>query len=123
MAKTKMIIEDAIKGRKILEMVYQHTSDGETVDHEIAPFDIGSTNQQRKKQFAEMLFAYSYTHVDKEGKKNPKACAFKVPNIISLDDSGRTFDPIQVTDMNKKATGYDYRDCEFAMLPNRDWYS
>ncbi|MGI8922764.1 MAG: hypothetical protein ACR2HJ_01780 [Fimbriimonadales bacterium] len=121
--KAKTIVVDAIANRKILEMIYQHSTDDQSVEHTIAPLDIGSTNPDRKKSSAELLFAYSYTHLDKEGRKKPKVCAFKIPNIIELRDTGSTFDPIEIANLNRKATGYDYRDCDFALLPNRDWYS
>lgn len=120
--KVKQIVEAAITNQVVLEMVYQHTSDGETVEHRIAPFDIGTTNPAKKKQFEGTLFAYSYTHLDKEGKNSPRACSYKIANIVELIETDERFDPIVITDANKKATGYDYRDCDFLLLPKRDWY-
>lgn len=121
-SQAKKIVEDAITNRKILNMVYKHSSDGEIVDHVIAPLDIGTTSPATRKRFENTLFAYSYTHLNKEGKPDPRQCPFNIAGIIELEDSGKTFNPVQITDLNKRATGYDYRNCEFAVLPNRDWY-
>lgn len=118
------IIEKAIENRIVLFVSYEHTKDGERVQHKIAPFDIGSSNPNPKvrERNSENLYAYSYTHRDNNNFPNPKVCAFNINNFLGIQETNETFDENELADLNLKATKYDYRNCNFALLPNRNWF-
>lgn len=118
-------VEDAIAGRKVLTVRYQHKEDGEVVAHRIAPFDIGSTNPNPKirERSRNNLYAYSFTHLDdKTNRPDPKVCAFNIERFIQMEATGDSFDEADLAIKNLRATGYDYRNCRFAILPNRNWF-
>lgn len=119
------LVSEAILSKNILMVQYQHTSDGEIVSHKLAPFDIGSTNPNPKIQNAnaEKMYAYSYTHLDKNNKPDPKVCAFNINNFIRIDSTDETFDETDLAMKNLQTTRYDYRGCSFAIHPNRDWFN
>lgn len=120
------IVSEAISGRNILSVEYQHTSDEEIVRHKIAPFDIGSTNSnlQIRERNADKLYAYSFTHIDRKSNNlDPKVCAFNINNFLIMNSTGETFDETDLAILNLQKTKYDYRNCNFALLPNRDWFS
>ena len=48
--------------------------------------------------------------------------AFNINNFISILETGEVFDPIELTNKHRAKTGYDYRNCKFAIAPDRDWY-
>jgi hypothetical protein len=117
------IVSSAIDNRQILAVTYSHTDGTEIVEHELAPFDIGSTNPKTHTQFVDALWAYSYTHLDgKTGRRDPKVCRFDVKRFIAMEPTGVSFDEIELAELNKRATRYDYRECQFCLLPNRDWF-
>lgn len=117
------LVAESIKERHILQVIYRHTSDGERVTHNIAPFDIGSTNPRTRARYEETLWAYSYTHIDdKTSRLDPKVCAFNINNFISIDSTGEKFDENDLARRNHLRTGYDYRGCNFALMPDRDWF-
>lgn len=118
------IVSDAISDKRILSVRYQHTNDGETVRHELAPFDIGSTNSNPKIQSAnaEKLYAFSYTHKNKENQSDPKVCAFNINNFLEIVKKDEIFDERDLATKNLSATKYDYRNCRFALLPDRNWF-
>lgn len=118
------IVSDAIDKRRILEAEYQHVNDGEIVRHQLAPFDIGSTNPKTRERFAETLFAFAYTHTDKKTNlSDPRVCSFNINNFTKLVSLDETFDESDLARVHKNKTGYDYRHCKFALLPKRDWFS
>ena len=120
----KLIISDAILNRSILNVKYQHTSDGEIVTHKLAPFDIGSTNPKTRLKNADMLYAYSYTHInEKSNRLDPKVCAFNINNFIFIDVTEESLDEIELAKLNLEKTHYDYRACNFALVPDRNWFS
>ena len=112
----------AIYGRSVLAITYQHTSDGEVVHHKIAPFDIGTTNPRTYEQNKDKIYAYCFDHLERNNIPDPKVIAFNMNNFVSIQSSGETFDPIDLTDKNKQKTGYDYRNCNFAVAKGRNWY-
>lgn len=122
--KVASIISDAILNRTVLNVKYQHTSDNEIVLHKIAPFDIGSTNLNPKirESNAERLYAFSFTHKDDNGNSKPKVCAFNINYFIEITPTNETFDETELAKENLQRTRYDYRDCKFAIHPNRDWF-
>lgn len=99
-----------------------HVDGEEAVDHRLAPFDIGSTNPATSLKNANMLYAYLYTHKNKQGLPSPRVLGLDVRRFISIEPTGEEFDPVELTDLHLKVASYDYRDCKFAVLPNRDWY-
>ena len=116
------IIEKAIENRTVLFVRYQHTTDGEKVEHKIAPFDIGSSNPKNRERFANNLYAYSYTHTNENNLPNPKVCAFNINNFLDIQETDKIFDETELAKLNLQATKYDYRNCNFALLPNRNWF-
>lgn len=116
-------IIEAIESRSILLIRYQHTSDGEVVDHRIAPFDIGTTNPKTQERNKDNVYAYSYTHLDsKTNLPSPKVCAFNIESFIDIRESGERFDENELARLNYLATKYDYRTCEFNVAKNRGWF-
>jgi len=117
------IVTNAITKRQVLLVSYQHTKDGDVVSHRIAPFDIGSTNPRTRERFRNNLYAYSFTHVDgKTGLPDPKVCIFDIEHFMSMTPSSETFDEDDLAARNRRATGYDYRTCRFALRPDRHWF-
>lgn len=118
------IIEKAIQNRTVLFVRYEHTKDGEKVEHKIAPFDIGSSNPNPKirERNAENLYAYSFTHKDNNNFPNPKVCAFNINNFLDIRETNENFDENELANLNLEATKYDYRNCNFALSPNRNWF-
>jgi hypothetical protein len=117
------IVEQAVTKRQVLSVTYVHTTDGETVVHTIAPFDIGSTNPATRERFKDNLYAYSFTHRDDATQlPDPKVCTFSVESFASMSPTGCRFDESDLAVKNWRRTGYDYRRCGFALLPNRDWF-
>jgi hypothetical protein len=115
-------IEKAIENRLVLSVIYQHTTDGERVVHKIAPFDIGSSNPQNRERFANNLYAYSFTHRNENNLPNPKVCAFNINNFLNIEETDEIFDETELAKLNFQTTRYDYRNCNFALLPNRNWF-
>lgn len=119
----RTLITEAIESRSILFIKYCHTSDGEVVDHKIAPFDIGTTNPKTQERNRDNLYAYSYTHKDsKTNLSNPKVCAFNIDSFVEIQDSGEKFDENELARLNQIATKYDYRTCDFNVAKNRGWF-
>jgi len=116
------IIKEAIIKRKILSITYKHVSDGEIVSHKIAPFDIGTTNPRTFERNKDNVYAYCYDHKDKDEFLDPKVIAFNINSFLSIKDTGEIFDPVELTDKHRTKTSYDYRNCKFAIVPERDWY-
>lgn len=118
----KQVIE-AIVSRSILLIRYQHTSDGETVRHKIAPFDIGTTNPKTQNRNKDNVYAYSYTHLDSiTNLPSPKVCAFNIDSFIEIEVLDETFDENELAKLNQLATKYDYRACDFNVARNRNWF-
>lgn len=119
------IVEKAINNREILEVTYKHKDDGEVVIHQIAPFDVGSTNTNPKirDRNKNNLYAYSFTHLDdKTNRSDPKVCAFNVEQFILLKPTDQVFNENELAQKNLQAHKFDYRGYTFALLPNRDWF-
>jgi hypothetical protein len=117
------IVSNAINGRAVLTVLYQHTTDGEVVNHTVAPFDIGSSNPKTAHRFANNLYAFSYTRInDKTHFPDPKVVAFNINNFILMQPNGEIFDESDLCLKNLQTTNYDYRNCRFALLPQRDWF-
>ncbi len=119
----RQLITEAIDSRSILLIRYQHTSDGEVVDHRVAPFDIGTTNPKTQERNKNNVYAYSYTHLDsKTNLPSPKVCAFNIESFIDIRESGERFDENELARLNQLATSYDYRTCNFNVAKNRGWF-
>ncbi len=117
-------VKKAIQNRTVLFVRYEHTKDAERVEHKIAPFDIGSSNPNPKvkERNSENLYAYSYTHKDANNFLNPKVCAFNINYFLEIQETNETFDENELANLNLQVTKYDYRNCNFALLSNRNWF-
>lgn len=123
-SQVQNLIIEAIESRSILLIRYQHTRDGEVVEHTIAPFDIGTTNPKTQERNKDNVYAYSYTHLDaKTNLPNPKVCAFNIESFIDIREAGESFDENELARLNQLATRYDYRTCEFNVAKNRGWFT
>ncbi len=122
--KVISIISDAILNRNILNVKYQHTSDFKVVTHTIAPFDIGSTNPNLKirESNAERLYAFSFTHKDKNNNPKPSVCAFNINYFIEITPTNEIFDETELAKENLQRGGFNYRNYKFALHPDRDWF-
>jgi len=118
-------IEDAISNRKILKFTYQHISvDNSIVEHLKAPFDLGTTNPKTYESNKDNAYLFCFDHTDeKSGQKNEIVHPISSTHIISIEETGRFFDENELADKHKQNTGYDYRQCKFALLPNRNWFN
>lgn len=122
-AQVISIVSEAIENREILLIEYQHTADGEIVNHKIAPFDFGTTNPKTYERNKDNVYAYSYTHIDKKtNRADPKVCPFNVNNFIKMTSTDGTFNENELSRLNQQQTHYDYKTCNFALLPNRNWF-
>jgi hypothetical protein len=118
------IVADAIIKKLILCIKYQHLwGNNDIVIKEKAPFDLGTTNPKTYQKNKDILYAYCFQHHDeKTGQLNPIVHGINALCIISIEDTGKTFDPIELTKINFKNNNYDYRQCRWALVPNRKWY-
>lgn len=117
----KTVVEDAIINRKTLSMVYQKVGEEVPENYLVAPFDIGPTNPRTSKRYANTLFAFSFHHME-EGRTVPKVCAFSLDSIVSVSDADEAFDPARLAEIHRANSGYDYSACQFALVPNRNWF-
>ena len=118
------IIEESILQREILHVRYQHVKDSEIVDRKMAPFDIGTTNPKTYEQNKDNIYMFCFDHKDEKlNIPKPMVHPIKIYRIVNMKDSGETFDENELADINLRNTGYDYRTCRFALLPDRDWFS
>ena len=117
-------IEDAITNKKVLLIKYQHVAiDDKIVDRKQAPFDIGTTNPKTYESNKDNVYNFCYDHIDEEtGTKKQMVHPINIYHIISIEETGENFDENELADINLENMGYDYRDCEFAILPNRNWF-
>ena len=118
-------IEDAIINREILKFTYQHISiNNEIVERYKAPFDIGTTNPKTQESNKDNAYLFCFDHTDdKSGQKNEMVHAISSTHIISIEKTGRYFNENELANKHKENTGYDYRQCKFAILPNRNWFN
>jgi hypothetical protein len=120
----KPIIEEAILEKKILIVTYHRVND--TITNRIrtkAPFDLGTTNPKYYERNKNNLYMFCYEHVDeKTGYKKPMVHGISALHILDIKDSGKNFDPIELSKIHYNNTNYDYRTCNFALVPNRNWY-
>lgn len=116
-------IKQAIYERKKLKVTYQHRGDGAIVTRTKAPFDIGSTNPRTYHKYRDCAFMFCYEHIDERtGENKPMVHAVNITQIISITESGETFDPNELTDINQRNTNYDYHECGWAVAQDRNWY-
>lgn len=122
-AEAEQIIIEAIRAKKTLKVTYRHTGDGATVTRTKAPFDIGTTNAATYHKYRDCSFMFCFDHRD-EATRMPKPMvhAINITRIVSIEDTGNNFDPVELTDVNKRNTGYDYRSCRWAVVQDRNWY-
>ena len=121
--EVKRIFEDAIINRKILKIKYQHISiDNEIVEHDKAPFDLGTTNPKTQESNKDNAYLFCFGHKNDFGREDEKVHPISSRHIISIEDTGRKFDENELAEINLKNTGYNYKQCEFALLPNRNWF-
>lgn len=124
MTEIKPIIENAILEKKILIVTYHRMNDLFTKRVRTkAPFDLGTTNPKFFERNKNNLYMYCYEHVDeKTNLKKPMVHGISALHIISIEDAGKNFDPIELTRIHYRNTGYDYRTCNFALAQKRNWY-
>ena len=122
--EVQRIVEQAIRERKILRITYQHgDKDQQVAARTMAPFDIGTTNLTTYEQNRDNVYMFCFEHVDKKtGLKKPIVHAVNINHVMSASDTGQQFDPVDLTEINKRNTGYDYRRCRWAIVRDRDWY-
>ena len=117
-------IEEAIVNRKILSVKYQHVSeDDDIVDRKMAPFDVGTTNPKKVESNKDNVYLFCYDHIDKKNDiKKPIVHAINIKHILSIEETGENFDENELADINLKNIGYDYREYNFVILPDRGWF-
>lgn len=119
--KTRIL--NAIIERNVLSVRYQHVSDGQIVDHLIAPFDIGTTNPSRAAVSDDLVWAFCFTHIDpKTLRPDPRVLSLDAKQFVAIGDTGDDFDENELAEIHRNRTGYDYRNCRFAKVPERDWF-
>jgi hypothetical protein len=117
------LLELSIREQRVLNAIYDHVDRTERVSHRLAVFDFGTTNPNTRDRFQNNVYAYAYDHLNtKTNLADPRVIAFNVDSFLSLEASGVTFNAVELTDLNFRATKYDYRHCEFAIVPERGWY-
>lgn len=117
------IAEKAILEKKILKITYKHVDDTIANNVKIAPFDLGTSNLKTFEKNKNKFYFFSYSHFDeKTNHLKPMVISISVENIVKLEETDELFDPRDVTNINRINTGYDYRICKWAILPNRNWY-
>lgn len=118
------IVEKAITNKETLIITYQHTGgDQDTVTRRKAPFDIGTTNPLKVESNKNNLYAFCYDHLDKEmGLSKPMVHPINIEHIVSIEKDGETFDENELANIHMSNTNYDYRTCEFHLLPERGWF-
>ena len=117
-------IKNAIANKKIILVKYQHVSiDDEIVERRQAPFDIGTTNPKTHESNRDNIYNFCYDHIDRKSEiKNQIVHPINIYHIISIEETGENFDEKELANINLENTGYDYRNCEFAILPDRNWF-
>jgi hypothetical protein len=117
-------IKDAIISRKVLKVCYQHVStDNEIVERKKAPFDIGTTNPRTYDSNRDNVYLFCYNHIDdKTGQEKEFVHPININHIVSIEETGETFNENELADIHQQNTGYNYRECEFSLLPDRDWF-
>jgi hypothetical protein len=116
-------VSEAIFQRSVLAIQYKRVNDEAIVHHLVAPFDIGTTNPKRIEQSANNLYAYSYSRIDrKTNQPDPRVVTFNIQSFLEMAPNGDTFDETDLCIKNFQVTNYDYRTCNFALHPDRDWF-
>lgn len=119
----KVAIKDAIENRKIVQVKYQHVTDGIIVERKQAPFDIGTTNPKYIESHRDNIYMFCYDHIDsRTGVPKQMVHPIKMSKTISIIETGANFNENELADIHLQNTGYDYRNCTFAFLPNRNWF-
>lgn len=125
-SQVKSIVEKAIYNKTILEITYDHTTDDiRRFSRNIAPFDLGTSNPKYFERNKDNLYVFCYDHIDeKTNTKKPHVHAISSLHIINLKETDDHFDPVELTDINKKNSkyNYDYRTCKWAIAIDRKWY-
>lgn len=118
-----LIIEAAILNREVLTVRYQHKDDKSVAERKMAPFDIGTTNPKYAEAHKDNAYMFCFDHRDeKTGISKPIVHPIKINLILEIVKTGEHFDENELADINLQNTGYDYRTCNFALLPDRDWF-
>lgn len=66
---------------------------------------------------------FCYDHIDnKTMLRKPIVHPIKIGLIVEISPTGDIFDENQLADINLQNTGYDYRSCNFACIPGRNWF-
>lgn len=74
---------------------------------------------QRNK---DMLYAFCYEHIDKKTNRHkPIVHGINALRILSIEDTEEEFNPIELNNINKSNTGFDYSTWHWALLPDRKW--
>ena len=117
-------IEESILQREILHVRYQHVKNSEIVDRKMAPFDIGTTNPKTYEQNKDNIYMFCFDHRDERlNVIKPRVHPIKIDRVVGVKKTGEHFDENELADIHMQNTGYDYRTCRFALLPDRDWFS
>ncbi len=115
--------KDAIKHRKILRVKYQHKEDEKIVERRKAPMDYGTRNPQTYEINKDNLYMWCYDHVNKKtGEIEPTLHPVKDYLIISMEETGETFNENELVNEIFQKTDWDYRTKGFAFMPDRDWF-
>ena len=118
------MVKSAILERKTLQITYQHMGkDKDVVSRKMAPIDLGTTNIQTMESNKNNLYCFCYDHIDKEtGVSKPMVHPINIEHIVSIEDAGESFDENTIAEINEDNTGYNYRNCQFAIVPERSWF-
>lgn len=123
--EVKQVIEDATKNRKVLRVQYESKEHKGIVERKMAPFDIGTTSVRYVESYKDNLYMFCYDHIDdKTGQPLQRVHPIRIGKIISILETGEHFNENELADIHKRndPRQYDYRDCKFAFLPNRNWF-
>lgn len=120
-------ITEAILAKKVLLVRYKHVAiDDHVVERRKAPFDIGTTNPKKIEAHKNNAYMFCCDHIDeKTGCKKPIVHSINIEHIISINETGEFFNENELADINFRNTNpsYDYRDCQFAVAPERNWFN
>ena len=116
------VVTKAVAERRILVAQYRRINGPDVVEHRLAPFDIGSTNERTARKYCDTLWAYAFNNVRKNGELQPKICAFDINYFQSMEMTKEQFDEKELAELHAQVANYDYRECSFRLLPKRNWF-
>ncbi|MGB3478758.1 MAG: hypothetical protein WBB67_06325, partial [bacterium] len=87
-------------------------------------FDIGTTNPKTYEQNKDNIYMFCFDHRDERlNVIKPRVHPIKIDRVVEIKKTAEHFDENELANIHIQNTGYDYRTCRFALLPDRDWFS